>query len=133
MNPLEKDPQGFRQRRARRIEQGRTCVWVDGQRCLVNPSLRGQRLRLRCMSQRAQNRLSHTQSLCLLVIETNTAAQLFYKKAGYKLRGIYDTISLALRLPPKEIRAKGPIGRDLPVLAQDGTFELPHKGEGHHR
>ena len=114
VNPLEKDPQGFRQRCARRIEQGRTWIWVDGGKLLfkaevvsetpeviylegvwVNPSLRGQRLGLRCMSQLAQNLLSHTQSLCLLVNETNTAAQLFYKRAGYKLRGIYDTIFLA--------------------------------------
>jgi predicted GNAT family acetyltransferase len=113
VNPLEKDPQGFRQRCARRIEQGRTWVWVDGGELIfkaevisetpeviylegvwVNPSLRGQRLGLRCMSQLAQNLLSHTQSLCLLVNETNTAAQLFYKRAGYKLRGIYDTIFL---------------------------------------
>jgi predicted GNAT family acetyltransferase len=114
VNPLEKDPQGFRQRCARRIEQDRTWVWVeDGELIFkaevisenpeviylegvwVNPSLRGQRLGLRCMSQLAQNLLSHTQSLCLLVNETNTAAQLFYKRAGYKLRSIYDTIFLA--------------------------------------
>lgn len=114
VNPLEKDPQGFRQRCARRIEQGRTWVWVDSGELIfkaevvsenpeviylegvwVNPSLRGQHLGLRCMSQLAQNLLSHTQSLCLLVNETNTAAQLLYKRAGYKLRGIYDTIFLA--------------------------------------
>jgi ribosomal protein S18 acetylase RimI-like enzyme len=113
VNPLEKDPQGFRQRYARRIEQGRTWISVEGGELLfkaevisetpevfylegvwVNPSVRGQHLGLRCMSQLAQNLLSRTQSLCLLVNETNTAAQLFYKRAGYKLRGIYDTIFL---------------------------------------
>ena len=114
VNPLEKDPQGFRQRCARRIEQGRTWVWVDGGELIfkaevvsenpeviylegvwVNPSVRGQHLGLRCMSQLAQKILSHTKSLCLLVSETNTAAQLLYKRAGYKLRGIYDTLFLA--------------------------------------
>jgi predicted GNAT family acetyltransferase len=113
VNPLEKDPQGFRQRCVRRIEQGRTWVWVDGDELIfkaevisenpevvylegvwVNPGLRGQHLGLRCMSQLAQNLLSHTQSLCLLVNETNTAAQRLYKRAGYKLRGIYDTLFL---------------------------------------
>jgi predicted GNAT family acetyltransferase len=114
VNPLEKDPQGFRSRCARRVEQGRTWVWVeDGELIFkadvisetpkvaylegiwVNPSLRGQRLGLRCISQLAQRLMSHTRSLCLLVNETNTAAELFYKTAGYKLRGIYDTILLA--------------------------------------
>lgn len=113
VNPLEKDPQGFRQRCARRIEQGRTWVWVEGgelrfkadvvsktpevnylEGVWVNPNLRGQHLGLRCMSQLAHNLLSQTESLCLLVDETNTVAQLFYKRAGYKLRGIYDTIFL---------------------------------------
>jgi len=113
VNPLERDPEGFRQRCARRIDQGRTWVWVDGGELLfkaevisetpevtylegvwVNSKLRGQRLGLRCMSQLAQNLLPETKSLCLLVNETNTAAQLFYKRAGYKPRSIYDSIFL---------------------------------------
>ncbi len=114
LNPLEKDAQGFRERCARRIEQGRTRVWIEEGELIfkaevvsenaevtylegiwVNPSVRGQHLGLRCMSQLAQNLLSHTKSLCLLVNDTNMAAQLLYKKAGYKLRSVYDTIFLA--------------------------------------
>jgi predicted GNAT family acetyltransferase len=114
VNPMEKDPQGFRQRCARRIEQGRTWVRVENgvltfkadvisetpevtylEGVWVNPSRRGQGLGLSCMSQLAESLLSHTQSVCLFVNEANTAAQLFYKRAGYKMRGIYDTIFLA--------------------------------------
>lgn len=114
VNPMEKDPQGFRQRYARRIEQGRTWVRVENgeltfkadvisetpevtylEGVWVNPRLRGQGLGLSCMSQLAGSLLSHTQSVCLFVNETNTAARLFYKRAGYKMRGIYDTIFLA--------------------------------------
>lgn len=114
VNPMEKDPQGFRERCSRRIEQGRTWVQVENAELIfkadvisctpdvtylegvwVNPNLRGQGLGLRCMSQLAESLLSHTKSLCLLVNETNTAAQLLYKRAGYKLRAVYDTIFLA--------------------------------------
>jgi ribosomal protein S18 acetylase RimI-like enzyme len=114
VNPMDKDPEGFRQRYARRIEQGRTWIWADRGELIfkaevfsetpeviylegvwVNPILRGRQIGLRCMAQLAQNLLRHTQSLSLLVNETNTAAALFYKRAGYKLRGIYDTIFLS--------------------------------------
>ena len=111
LNPLEKDPDGFRQRCTRRIENGRTWVLVQNGALLfkadvisdtpavmylegiwVNPDERGKGYGLRCMSQLAQTLLSRCQSLCLLVNEKNTAAQLFYKRAGYKLRSVYDTI-----------------------------------------
>ena len=111
LNPLEKDPDGFRQRCTRRIENGRTWVLVQNGALLfkadvisdtpavmylegiwVNPDERGQGYGVRSMAQLAQTLLSRCQSLCLLVNEKNTAAQLFYKRAGYKLRSVYDTI-----------------------------------------
>jgi len=114
INPLEKDPQGFRERCARRIELGRTWVVVEDGKLLfkadlisetedvgylegvwVNPANRGTSLGLRCMSQLARTLLSTKKSLCLLVNETNSHAQDFYKRAGYKLRGVYDTIFLS--------------------------------------
>jgi len=114
VNPLDKDPEGFRQRCARRIEQGRSWVLVENGSLIfkaevvsdtpevmylegvwLNPDERGKGRGLRCMSQLARNLLSPSQSLCLFVNETNTAAQLFYKRAGYKLRSIYDTVFLA--------------------------------------
>ena len=114
VNPMEKDREGFRQRCARRIEQGRTWVVVEDGRLIfkadiisdtpqvtylegiwVNPARRGAGVGLRCMSQLAQTLLSRTDSICLLVNEQNTEAHGFYKRAGYKLRSVYDTIFLA--------------------------------------
>src|SRR5436309_3200537 len=34
VNPLERDPEGFRRRTARRIEQGRVWVWTEGGRLI---------------------------------------------------------------------------------------------------
>lgn len=113
INPLQNDPVGFRQRTARRVKQGR--VWVltrDGQLIFktdvisdtpeviylegvyLNPSERGTGYGLRCFSQLCQILLLQTRSLCLLVNEGNKRAQNFYDKAGYKFRGMYDTIYL---------------------------------------
>jgi uncharacterized protein len=113
IDPRERDPEGFRQRCARRIEQGRTWVLVEENKLLfkaeiisevaavtylegiwVSPAKRGAGLGIRCISQLAQTLLAHTNSLCLLVNEKNTAAHLLYKRAGFKLRGLYDTIFL---------------------------------------
>ena len=113
VNPLETDAEGFRQRCARRIEQGRTWVWVDEGRLLfkaevitdtpdvvylegvwVDPAERGKGYGLRGMSQISRGLLMNTKAICLLVNEKFNAAQRLYKKAGYKLVGYYDTIFL---------------------------------------
>lgn len=113
VNPLEGDLAGFRQRTARRIEQARIWVWIENGRLVfktdvifdtpevaylegvyVNPDERGKGYGLRCFSQLCQRMLQYTKSLCLLVNENNQSAINFYYKAGYKLRGSYDTIYL---------------------------------------
>ena len=113
VNPMEVDPLGFRQRCARRIEQGRVWVWVEGGRLIfkadilgdtpeviylegvwVNPAERGKGYGLKCMSQLGRTLLARTGSVCVLVNELNPHAQAFYRKAGYKLRSHYDTIFL---------------------------------------
>lgn len=113
VNPLERDAEGFRLRTARRIEQGRVWVWTEGERLIfkadimsetpeaiylegvyVHAEERGKGYGLRCMSQLGRRLLSRTNSLCLLVNEQNKDAQRFFFKAGYKLRGCYDTIFL---------------------------------------
>jgi predicted GNAT family acetyltransferase len=113
INPLDVDPEGFRQRCVRRIEQGRTWVWVDGGKLMfkaevitdtpdvvylegvwVDPAERGKGHGLRCMSQMSRKLLMNTNAVCLLVNEKFQAAQRFYRKAGYKLVGYYDTIFL---------------------------------------
>ena len=113
INPMERDPEGFRRRCLRRIELRRTWVLVqDGELIFkaevmaetteatylegiwVSPSHRGTSQGLRCMSQLARNLLLKSNSICLLVNENNSQAHNFYKKAGYKLRSVYDSIFL---------------------------------------
>ena len=112
INPMESDPEGFRARCSRRIQQGRTWVVVENGTLIfkadlisetddvaylegvwVNPERRGNNIGLRCMSQLARV-LTNKKSICLLVNERNTSAHDFYSKAGYEFRGVYDTIFL---------------------------------------
>ncbi len=113
VNPLEVDPEGFRRRCARRIEQGRTWAYFKEGRLVfkadvisetpeitylegvyVSPEARGQGYGVRCLSQLSQHLLPHSKSICVLVNERNQAAQALYRKARYKLDGIYDTVFL---------------------------------------
>ncbi len=113
INPLETDPDGFRQRYARRIEQGRSWICVeDGKLTFkaevvsdtpdavylegvwVSPEKMGTGYGLRCLSQLAISLLSHTKSIVLLVNDENKKAQHYYQKAGFSLRAAYDTIFL---------------------------------------
>ena len=114
INPLDTDPAGFRQRVANRIELGRVWVWIDQGKLIfkadvqaqtpeqiylegvyTNPEERGKGYGLRCISQLSRTLLAITESLCVLVNEQNPEAQLFFAKAGYKLRGHHDTIYFA--------------------------------------
>ncbi|HEX7318368.1 MAG TPA: GNAT family N-acetyltransferase [Pyrinomonadaceae bacterium] len=113
VNPLETDPAGFRERCLKRIERGRTWVVTEGGRLLfkaevqaetpettylegvhVAPERRGGGYGLRCLSQLTRTLLRRSDSICLLVNELNTPARAFYRKAGYRQRGVYDTIFL---------------------------------------
>jgi predicted GNAT family acetyltransferase len=116
VNPLERDPEGFRRRCARRIELGRVWVWVEDGRLIfkaeiisetpeviylegvwVNPTERGKGYGLRCMSQLGRELLARASSISMLVNERNSKALSLYRRAGYKLRGCYDTIYLQPR------------------------------------
>ena len=113
VNPLDVDPEGFRRRCARRIEQGR--VWVlieDGvlifktdvvsdtpeaiylEGVYVAPHARGEGYGVRCISQLSCELLTRTSSLVLLASEQNGDAIRLYQRAGFKLQGMYDTIFL---------------------------------------
>jgi predicted GNAT family acetyltransferase len=113
VNPLEVDPQGFRQRCARRIQQGRTWVHSDAGRLIfkadvisatpqtiylegvyVAPEHRLHGYGWRCLSALSRHLLTRTKSICVLLNEQNQAAQALYRKAGYEARGIYDTVFL---------------------------------------
>jgi uncharacterized protein len=119
-NPLEKDAAGFLERCARRIQQGRSWVVVEDGVLLfkadvvsetddvaylegiwINPANRGRNVGLRCMSQLGEILLSGKESICLLVNEKNSRAHGFYQRAGYKFRGVYDTIFLSYTGPQR--------------------------------
>ncbi len=113
VDPLGSDPDGFRQRCARRIAQGLQWVWIEQGRLIfkadiaadtpeviylegvyVPPAERGKNYGLRCVSQLSRSLLARAGSVCLLVDERNLKAQALYRKAGYKFRSRYATIYL---------------------------------------
>ncbi|MCA1817670.1 MAG: GNAT family N-acetyltransferase [Acidobacteria bacterium] len=113
VNPLEVDPEGFRRRTARRIEQGRTWVVVEGGRLAfkaevqsetpqvvylegiyVAPTERGRGFGSRCLSQLCRDLLARVPSVCLLSNEQFREAHALYRKVGFRFRSVYDTIFL---------------------------------------
>jgi predicted GNAT family acetyltransferase len=113
VNPIDVDMHGFRMRCARRIEHGRVwvlvedgsllfkadiasdtpeCVYLEG--VYVDAASRQQGYGLRCLSQLGCRLLERTKTVSALVNEQNLAAQGLFQKAGYKLRGLYDTVFL---------------------------------------
>ncbi|MGH9969338.1 MAG: GNAT family N-acetyltransferase [Pyrinomonadaceae bacterium] len=115
IDPMETDALGFRERSVRRIQQGRTWVWIEQGKMIFKADVisdtadviylegvwvaeekRGAGQGLCCMSQLARNLLQGSMSICLLVNENNRAAQAFYERAGFKLRALYDTVFLQM-------------------------------------
>lgn len=113
INPLDVDPEGFRQRCLRRIEQGKSWVLVEDGRLVfrtevmamtpkvtylegvwVNPNERGKGYGIRCLSQLCRNLSAQTASFCLLVNETNKEVTTFYQKVGFEFQSVYQTIYL---------------------------------------
>lgn len=113
VNPLQRDPAGFRRRTARRIEQGRYWVWTKRSRLIfkadiiaetpeaaylegiyVNPLERGKGYGLSCINQLGRELLARTGAICLTVNEQVRNTLAFYTKAGYTLSSYYDTIYL---------------------------------------
>lgn len=113
VNPIDVDLHGFRMRCARRIEHGRVwvmvengnllfkadiisdtpeCVYIEG--VYVESASRQRGLGLRCLSQLGRALLERTKCVSALVNEQNLASQALFNKAGYKLRGRYDTVFL---------------------------------------
>jgi ribosomal protein S18 acetylase RimI-like enzyme len=113
VNPMESDPEGFRRRCLRRIEQGRVWVWVEGDRLIfkadiisdtpdviyvegvwVAPEERERGYGLRCLSQLSRDLLARAEAVTLLVNEKTPEAIAFYRRAGYRQSSYYDTIYL---------------------------------------
>lgn len=116
VNPLDVDPEGFKQRWLRRIRQKHVWVWIEGERLIFNadimcdtsdciylegiyvaPDMRGKGYGLRCMSRLSHTLLAYTTSLCLLSDENNLEANKFFRKAGYEMAGHYSSIFLPWR------------------------------------
>lgn len=113
VNPLDIDPEGFRERCLRRIEQGRTWVVVEHGSLVFKADVisktpeviylegiwlredrRKQNAGTRFMADLMRRLLEDAKSICLLVNETNEWAQSFYRKCGFHFRATYETIFL---------------------------------------
>jgi len=113
VNPLERDPVGFRLRCARRIEQGHVWLCVEDGRLIfkadvmadtaqavylegvyTSPAARNRSHGARCLQEVARLLLLRTRAVILLVNEQNQKAQEFYRSAGFRSTGVYDTIYL---------------------------------------
>lgn len=112
-SPLNRDPSGFRQRTARRIEQGRVWVWTSDGKVVfkadiiaetpevvyleglhVDAEERMKGYGRRCLTQLAQTLLARSKSICLTTNLENKKARAFYAKAGYQFHSDYETIYL---------------------------------------
>jgi len=113
VNPLEKDPKGFRTRCRRRIEQGRTWVLIeDGELIFkadiivdipeviyvegvwVHPERRRRGIGSRCVAQLSSQLLQPAKSISLLINEDRRNALRFFEHLGFAARGNYDTVFL---------------------------------------
>lgn len=120
VNPLDVDPQGFRARCLRRIEQGRTWVVVENDQLIfkadviskasnvvylegiwVRDEERNSGNAVRFMNELTHKLLEDAESICLLVNETNKRAQSFYRKCGFRFRATYETIFLPRKEFPR--------------------------------
>ena len=113
VNPLDTDPDGFRQRYLRRIEKQRSWVRMDSGNVVfkaeivsqtphvaylegvwVNPENRSQGEGTNCVLQLSKQLLTHSESVCLFVNEDNPSAIRFYERMGFKDKESFDTIFL---------------------------------------
>ena len=112
-NPLDSDPEGFRQRYLRRIEKQRSWVRIENDNVVfkaevvsetprvaylegvwVNPDNRSQGQGTDCVLQLSKHLLSRSESVCLFVNEENTSALRFYQRMGFRDKDSFDTIFL---------------------------------------
>jgi uncharacterized protein len=113
VNPLLADPDGFRERCRRRIEEGRTWLLVEQDKLIfkadvisdtpevvylegiyVHPEHRRQGHGSKCLAQLTRGLLNRTRSISLVVNDERQEVQQFYKTLGFVSRGMYDTIFL---------------------------------------
>jgi ribosomal protein S18 acetylase RimI-like enzyme len=112
-SPLQRDPSGFRNRTARRIDQNRVWVLVEDNRLIfkadvvsqtpavtylegiyVHPEERRKGHAQRCLTNLSSSLLADTKSICLTVNDRNQNATALYEKVGFKFHSNYETIYL---------------------------------------
>jgi predicted GNAT family acetyltransferase len=112
-SPLNRDPSGFRQRTARRIERNRVWVWARDEKLIFKADVIAQTPEVvylegvhvdaeermkgygrRCMTQLARLLMTRSKSICLTINQQNKNALAFYAKAGYQFHSNYETIYL---------------------------------------
>jgi predicted GNAT family acetyltransferase len=113
VDPMQRDPVGFRQRAERRIHQGRVWIWMDQEKAIFKADIVGdtpeaiylegiyvhpqERLKghgKRCLSHLSSILLTRTKSLCLTINQRKADAAGFYVKAGFDFHCEYETIYL---------------------------------------
>jgi ribosomal protein S18 acetylase RimI-like enzyme len=114
VNPLRTDPEGFRRRTARHVEQGRVWVWLAGGRLVfkvdvasetpdavyleglyVDPAERGKGHAQKCLAHLSRLLLRRAPVVCLMVEEGNATAQALYRRLGFELHCTYERVTLA--------------------------------------
>ena len=113
VSPFHRDPEGFRNRTARRIKQGRVWLGVQDDTPIfkadivgdtpeaiylegihVSPEERMKGHGKRCLAQLSSTLLRRTQSICLTVNQRKADTIAFYVKAGFDFHSEYETIYL---------------------------------------
>jgi hypothetical protein len=111
VNPMTSDPEGFRLRCLRRIQQGRTWVVTENGALVFKAEVISQTAgvaylegiwtrhdkrqngdSVRYVSELSRKLLQEVNSICLLVNEKNLRAKAFYRKCGFLYRASYKTI-----------------------------------------
>lgn len=111
VDPLQKDPVGFRQRYLRRIDKKRVWVLTNGRRLIfkldviadtpdatyiegvyVTPEERGKGVGQSCVNAVGHELLDHTKAIYLFVENENTRNTAFYLKLGFDIAGNYDLL-----------------------------------------
>jgi ribosomal protein S18 acetylase RimI-like enzyme len=111
VDPLAKDPTGFRERYVRRIEKRRVWVLIENDRLVfktdviadtadavyiegvyVKPEERGKGIGQRCLTQAGHSFLGHTKAIYLFVENEEKRTRSFYNKLGFKEGGQYDLL-----------------------------------------
>lgn len=111
VDPLQKDPVGFRQRYLRRIDRKRVWVLTAGRRLIfkldviadtpdaayiegvyVTREERGKGVGRSCINAVADKLLDHSKAMYLFVEKENTRTIAFYLKLGFDIAGNYDLL-----------------------------------------